>query len=124
MLRDIDATEGRIRHGMFTDLFLAMLLSDRREMTAREVSERHDEKLLMLGPVLERVNDEVLDPLIDRTFAIMNRRGLLPPPPAELQGEQLKVEYISILHQAQKLVGTVGMERFMSVVGAAGQIDQ
>ena len=45
----------------------------------------------MLGPVLERLNDELLDPLIDRTFAAMLRGGLIPPPPRELEGVVYKV---------------------------------
>ena len=51
----------------------SMAFSDRRQITAREIEERHEEKLLMLGPVLERLNDELLRPLIDRTFNIMVR---------------------------------------------------
>ena len=86
-------------------------------MTAREVVERHEEKMLQLGPVMERLTDELLDPLIDRTFSVLLRNGDLPPPPEELQGMELKVEYISILAQAQKLVGTSAVERLASFVG-------
>ncbi|PWG73491.1 phage head-tail adapter protein, partial [Enterococcus hirae] len=78
-------------------------LSDRREMTAREVQERHEEKLLMLGPVIERVQNELLDPMIDRVFSIALRGNALPPPPEELEGVDLRVEYISILAQAQRM---------------------
>ena len=82
-------------------------------MTAREVEERHEEKLVQLGPVLERTNDELLDPLIDRVFALMQAAGAIPEPPEEIGGQDLKVEYISILSQAQKLVGIAGQERFL-----------
>lgn len=91
--------------------------SDRRQITAREIDERHEEKLLMLGPVLERQNEDLLDPLIDRTFAIMSRRGLLPPPPQDIQGSDLKVEYVSIMAQAQKMIATASIERFLGFVG-------
>lgn len=121
LVMDIRETEERINRAMFADLFMMLMMSDRRQITAREVEERHEEKLLMLGPVLERLNDELLDPLIDRTFSIMNRKGLLPMPPQELQGAELRVEYISILHQAQKMVATAGMERFTAFVGALAQ---
>lgn len=121
LVMDIRETEERINRAMFADLFMMLMMSDRRQITAREVEERHEEKLLMLGPVLERLNDELLDPLIDRTFAIMNRQGMLPMPPQELQGAELRVEYISILHQAQKMVATAGMERFTAFVGALAQ---
>lgn len=113
---DINESERRISRGFYEDLFLMLSQSDRRQITAREVEERHEEKLLMLGPVLERLNDEALNIAIDRTFNIANRNGLLPEPPEELQGMNLKVEYISILAQAQKAVATQGIERLAAYV--------
>jgi hypothetical protein len=103
----------RIKKAFYVDLFLAMTTSDRRQITAREVEERHEEKLLMLGPVLERLNKELLDPLINRTFNIMWRRGLIPQPPPELEGVELKIEYVSVLHQAQRSVGVSAIDRLM-----------
>ncbi|MCB5392375.1 hypothetical protein LIP47_16665, partial [Eggerthella lenta] len=64
-----------------------------------------EEKLLMLGPVLERLNDECLNPLIDRAFSMMVRKNMLPPPPDAMEGMPLKVEYISVMAQAQKSIG-------------------
>lgn len=58
-----------------------------------------------------------MNPLIDRTFAIMQDKGLLPPPPQELSGADLRIEYISVLAQAQKAVATSGVERFAGFVG-------
>ena len=111
----------RIKRGFFEDLFLMMASSDRREITAREVDERHEEKLLALGPVLERTNQDLLDPLIDLTFDKMLKQGLIPPPPPELQGQNLKVEYISIMAQAQKLIGLSGLDRFTGIIGSIVQ---
>lgn len=116
---DIAEIEARINTAFYADLFLMLAMSDRREITAREVEERHEEKLLMLGPVLERLNDELLGPLIDRTFAIMLRNGMIPPPPVELEGQPLKVEYISILAQAQKMIGLGAMDRLVLFAGQA-----
>jgi hypothetical protein len=113
---DIYEIRQRIGQGFFQDLFLMLAQSDQyrgtQPITAEEVRERHEEKLLALGPVLERTNDELLDPLIDRTFALMLEAGLFPEPPAHLEGVNLKVEYTSIMAQAQKLVGVVGVDRF------------
>lgn len=111
----------RIKRAFFEDLFLMLANSDRRQITAREVEERHEEKLLALGPVLERLNIDLLDPLIDATFSIMLAQGLIPPPPEELQGVDLKVDYISIMHQAQKSLGISGMERFSQFVQGIAQ---
>lgn len=117
---DIGAVEGkistiehRISRAFFEDLFLMLSQSDRREITAREIDERHEEKLLALGPVLEQLNQDLLDPLIDITFAIMVKQRLLPPAPPQLQGQALRVEYISVMAQAQKMIGIQSQERFM-----------
>jgi len=110
--------EQRIQRGLFYDLF--MMLSGApvpSQMTATEVLERHEEKLLMMGPVLERVHSEALTPLIDRTFAIMWRGGLIPEPPEEIQGESLRVEFISVLAQAQKMINVTSLQQTMAFVG-------
>lgn len=117
LVQDIQETQGRIRAVFHADMFQMMVLSDRRTMTAREVEERHEEKLLLLGPVLERLHNELLDPLIDRTFSIMARNGLLPEAPQEIAGESLRVDYISILAQAQQAVGVGSIERLLGFVG-------
>lgn len=123
LAEDIRQTEQRIERAFYADLFLMLAQSDRRQITAREIDERHEEKLLMLGPVLERLHGELLNKLIDRTFAIMVRNDLLPPPPQELQGQALKVEYISVLAQAQRAVGTSGIERVAGFVGQLAQFN-
>lgn len=111
--------EMRIKRSFYEDLFLMLANSDRRQITAREVAEKQEEKLLMLGPVLERLHAELLDPLIDRTFSILQDAGVLPPPPPELEDSELRVEYVSILAQAQKMVAVGGLER---LTGFAAEI--
>jgi hypothetical protein len=71
----------------------------------------------MLGPVLECLESELLDPLIELTYEIMWEAGLIPEPPPEIQGQEVKVEYISILAQAQKMVGTTAIEQVCNFVG-------
>jgi hypothetical protein len=125
--RDIGQTQYRIQRAFYEDLFLMMASFDQRMAAARptatEVQERHEEKLLALGPVLERTNDELLNPLIDRTYLLMEQAGLVPDPPPELDGVDLKVEYISILAQAQKLVAVAGLDRFVTAVAPIMQAD-
>jgi hypothetical protein len=121
LMMDIQENQGRIRRAFFEDLFLMIANDTRSNITAREIQERHEEKLLMLGPVLERLNDELLDPLIDRTFNIMMKFGMIPPPPKELQGMDLSVEYISVMAQAMKMVGISSIERTMQFAGQLAQ---
>jgi len=113
-----DRVEGRVQRAFYEDLFLMLANSDRRQITAREVAEKHEEKLLMLGPVLERLHNELLDPLIDRTFDILVEAGPMPPPPEELQGRELNIEYVSVLAQAQRLVNTGAIERLTQFTGS------
>lgn len=107
---------GRVDKAFFADLFLLLSQSTDPRMTATEILERKEEKLLALGPMLENLNQDVLDPLVDRTFAIMHRRGELPPPPKELEGMPLSVDYVSVMAQAQKAITRSGLQGFVAFV--------
>lgn len=113
----------RIDSAFFARFFLLLMNSDRREITAREIDELSEEKLIALGQVLERLNQDMLNDLIDIVFVIMDRQGLIPEAPPELQGMELKVEYISILAQAQKAAALASIERFVSYVLNVAQVD-
>ncbi|HEX7828637.1 MAG TPA: portal protein [Thermoanaerobaculia bacterium] len=102
---------GRVEEAFKKPVFL-MFADDRRDKTATEVAEMKEEKLLVLGPMLWQFNGDVLKPLIDRGYNIMNRKRLLPPPPPVLQGMELHVEFVSIMAQAQKAAGIASIERF------------
>ena len=117
MLMDIQEVQERVQRGFYADLFAMMINSDRRQMTATEVAERHEEKLVLLGPVLQRLNVELLDPLLDDVFDFALDAGLLPPIPEVLQGQELEVEYVSLLAQAQQAVSASTIERTLSFAG-------
>ena len=72
----------------------------------------------MLGPVLERLHNELLSPLIETTFQQLLRAGVLPTPPPEMQNVEINVEFVSMLAQAQRAVGTNSVDRWMGNVGA------
>ncbi|HRL05120.1 MAG TPA: portal protein [Brevundimonas diminuta] len=122
LLEDIRDVRDRIRGGYYTDLFLMLGSMDNARMTATEVAERHEEKLLMLGPVLERLHNELLDPLIEMTFERMLEAGDIPPPPEELDGVALDIEFVSMLAQAQRAVGLNSSDRFIASLGAVAQM--
>jgi hypothetical protein len=75
-----------------------------------------------LGPVTERLQDELLDPFIDRVFSILLRANRIPLPPKELQGEPLRVEYLGIMAQAQKVLGVVAVDRTVAFIGQLAQL--
>jgi hypothetical protein len=122
LLADIQDCRGRVNSAFYADLFLMLANATDTRMTATEVAERHEEKLLMLGPVLERLHNELLDPLIDITFNHMMRAGILPPAPPELQGMDLNVEFVSMLAQAQRAIGTNGVDRFVGNLANIAQM--
>jgi hypothetical protein len=110
-----------IREHFYEDLFLMLANDTRSGTTATEIAERHEEKLLMLGPVLERLHNEKIDPLIDGTFEELEKAGLLPEIPQALQGQDIVVQYISTLAQAQRAVGLAAHDRLIATVGAVAQ---
>ena len=123
--------EMRIRVGLHEDLWRLLVDRDQASnglprpgaMTATEVATRHEEALTLLGPVVDRTHNELLSPLIRRTVSVLSEKGLLPPPPRELiealtQGEDVRIEYMSVLAQAQRLLGLGAVERFVSIVTA------
>lgn len=114
----IEKTDRKIAARFFVDLFKMMIDAPDKERTAREIIEKHEEKLFLLGPVIGSVKNDMLDPAIDRTFAIALRAGLIAPPPRIIQGRPLKVEYISMLALAQKMAGVAAIEQESSFVGA------
>ena len=117
-----EQTRSRIERAFFADLFLMLTEMDRKEVTATEIMERKEEKLLALGPVLEQLNQDFFNPLIHRCLAIMRRKNLLsPPPPALAKMKGFHIEYISIMAQAQRMVGIANMERFVSFATSVSQ---
>jgi hypothetical protein len=117
LLNDIMDVRGRINTSFFADLFLMLAGSNRNNMTATEVAERHEEKLLMLGPTIERVHHEMLEPTVEITFANMIKGGLVPPPPEDLNGKNINVEFVSMLAQAQKAVATNAIDKYVANMG-------
>jgi hypothetical protein len=111
----------RIDRAFFADLFLLLSQSTDPRMTATEILERKEEKLLALGPMLENLNQDVLDPLVGRTFGIMDRRGELPPAPKELEGQALRVDYVSVMAQAQKAIARSGLQGFVGFITPLAQ---
>lgn len=122
LLEDINDVRSRINNAFYADMFLMLANSVNTQMTATEVAERHEEKMLMLGPVVERLDNELLDPLIELTFGYMADAGLLPPPPQSMQGSEINVEFVSMLAQAQRAIGVNSIDRFVSTLANVAQV--
>jgi hypothetical protein len=118
ILKDMERCTNAIDRLAFADVFLAITnLEGSADRTVPEINARLEEKMTQLGPVIERVNNEKLSVAVDRTFGIMTRLGLLPPAPEALQGKPLKIDFVSILTQMQRMVGLSQTERVTSYIG-------
>jgi hypothetical protein len=118
-------TQQEIQKKFFVDLFLMLADAERtgRNITAYEIMQKKAEAVQVLGPVLEKTEGELLNPLNDRTLMIMERNGLLPIPPQEIEGMELKFKYISVLAQAQKMAGIEGLDQWRMSVEQSVQIN-
>jgi hypothetical protein len=128
---DIEDVRQRINAAFFADVFLFLSTvrgSMKGQITAREVAEIHEEKLLMLGPVVENTETRQLNPLVDITFDACIEAGLFPPPPPELQeegeGASINVEFIGLLSQAQRAVSMGGVDRIIGAVASIAAAKQ
>lgn len=124
-LEDIREHHARIDEAFYKNLFLMLAGDERnRQVTAEEIRAKQEEKMLVLGPVLERSNGEFLEPTIFRYLAILGRKGRIPPPPEALKGKMIRVEFTSILARAQKMLGVANIERFLGLVGNEAAVNQ
>ena len=92
------------------------------QMTATEVIQRNEEKMRLLGPVLGRLQSELLKPLIDRSFAILMRRNLFAQPPEFLSGQDIEIEYVSPLAKAQKSTELSSIMRAIEIMGSLSNV--
>ena len=113
----IRETREAVRQVSFADLFMMMAYSDRRQITAEEIIERRSEKMLGLGPVLERLQDELINPLVDLLFDRVLDAGIVPPPPEELQGHELSIVLISMIAREQRGDEMVAVDRVLAAAG-------
>lgn len=124
IMEDLNEVRDRIKRTFFNDLFQTISqFETRSNVSATEIDARRAESMVMLGPVLERIEFELLSPAIDRTFAIMSRAGILPEPPAEIQGQYIDIEYVSMLASAQSAAATSGIERTLQIAGGLVGVD-
>ena len=115
----------QIRDALFESLFVMLSSNRRSDTTAEEIRGLQDEKMTLIGPVLERFDDEFLDPLFDIMHEIMMEYGLVPEPPQDVQGLAFKPEYTSLMAQAMQMVGLSSMDRALAVTGqTAGMYPQ
>jgi hypothetical protein len=116
--RKIERLHQAIDRMTYADLFMAITNMDGvQPRNVEELVRRHEEQLSQLGPVTDRANVEFLQVAFNRMYGILSRMGLLPQAPEEIQGMEVKVDFVSVLAQAQKLLGLSQTERAVAFVG-------
>lgn len=122
VMEDIARCTQAVDRLTYAELFMAITnMAGIQPRNMEEIAARNEEKLTQLGPVIERVNVEMLEKVIDRAFGIMQRKGMLPTAPEALQGQALKVDYVSVLAQMQRMIGIGQIEKTVGfIVSAAG----
>lgn len=119
--QDIMQIRERIREIFHNDLFKMISQLD-TVRSAAEIGARKEEKLVLLGSVLERFSNEALDPAINRFYSAMERAELLPEPPQSVAGASIEIQYVSILSAAQSAVGVLPTEQFLTLIGNVAAI--
>jgi len=129
MMEDIKEVQERIKETFYNHLFMVISQYETRSnVTAAEIDARRAEAMVMIGPVLERLNEELLSVAIDRVFGIMSRAAVngipfLPPPPPDIAGQNIDVEYVSMLEIAQNASAASGIERLFGLASQVAAID-
>lgn len=124
MREDIMEVKKQISDTYFESFFLMLINGENNpKMTAYEVSVRQSEKLVMLGPLLESLNHELLTPLNEMGIHYLAQAGLLPKAPKEIQGQEIKFDYISILATAQKMAGITAIDQWSSSIIGESQVN-
>jgi hypothetical protein len=104
--------ENEIRNTFYWD---QLQLSSDKQMTLGEVQRRLEIMQQFLAPVLSRLESEGLAPCLNRKFNLMWRAGAFPPPPPELQGQELDIEYEGPLARSQKATRLAGFQEFTAL---------
>ena len=119
----IEKLKESIKEIFYNDLFSMILNTAERSRTATEVNELKEEKMVLLSPLLQQIHSG-LNRVIDWVFQESVSLDILPEPPAEIMGENMEIEFVSTLAQAQKAVKISAMERFTTfTVNLAQNLD-
>ena len=118
---EINDLRAAIRNYFFVD---QLELKESPAMTATEVQIRVELMQRLIGPTLGRLESDLLDPLIQRTFNMLMRAGRLGPIPESLMDldSSMDIEYLGPLARAQKTDRVASIERWMGSLGAYAEM--
>lgn len=106
----LDRLQEAIRKAFYMD---QLELKESPAMTATEVNVRREMIQRLIGPTLGRLQTDILDPLVQRSFNIMFRAGQLPEPPEGITITEMDIEYTGPLPRAQKMEEAQAIDRWL-----------
>lgn len=120
----VEELRNSIRGIFFLDKLLLPPRTETGEMTAYEVSQRTEQMQRVLGPVLSRLNSELLQPLVVRAFKILLRSGSLPEMPEILleTGVDVEIVFVNQLARSQQQQDISSIQQWMQAVGLIAQM--
>ena len=115
----VEDLRNRIRQTFLVD---QLELKESPAMSATEVNARVDLMQRLLGPVLGRLQNDFLNPMIERTFRILWRAGLINDMPESAKGAEFDIEYTGPLARAQRMDRISSIERYLNSTAALGEL--
>jgi hypothetical protein len=117
----MEAERLEIRKAFYTD-WLEWFPKVERQ-TAEEIRSLNMRKLKKMAPLLGRLQTELLVPMVQRSFQLLDAMGLIPPRPAVLEGQRLGIMYESASSRAQSAFQAESLLGFLQELIPMAQID-
>lgn len=117
----IDRLQNSINRAFYVD---QLQLKESPAMTATEVQVRYELMQRLLGPTLGRLQNDFLDPLIERTFSILLRGGKLPDMPEIVSSSEseLDIDYVGPLARAQKMDEVTAVQQWIASLANLAEV--
>jgi hypothetical protein len=113
----IEELRNRIRTTFFNDV---LQFVREVQITATEWNGRTQERMRLMGPMVGRLEAELLGQVVTRVFGLLHRQGKLPPAPEIIADQEFTVEYVSMLASAQKQSQAEGLGNVVQFFSAFG----
>lgn len=107
----IEQRRDMIRRGFYVDWLIRPQKKERQ--TLGEISDDRNQMLSMMGPVVGRLQAELLGPCVRYSYFLLDRHGDLSPPPQEVAQRRMDIAYLSPAARAQSSVRGQGMNMFV-----------
>lgn len=115
----VEERQNAIDRAFHVELFQMFAQLD-KQMTAREVAERSQEKLIQFSPTFARLTTELFDPMLERVFGLLARNGGIERPEGGL--ESYNIAYSSRIALALNALPSIGYGRTLERLSVTAQI--